>query len=131
MSRSLHSCRSAAPDTRCDRLVHLRSVPLPVALGGDDHSSAPPAALSTGTDRLFRPLGVTGAESSAWGNWRRALRLDYMARSRRQGRASLRDPDASTIDRARSAMRRRLRVTLALYTPWAKQAAHSCDSWAK
>ena len=33
-----------------------------------------------------------------------------------------RDPDASTIDRARSAMRRRLRVTLALYTPWAKQS---------
>ena len=28
-----------------------------------------------------------------------------------------RDPDASTVDRARSAMRRRLRVTLALYTP--------------
>jgi hypothetical protein len=35
-----------------------------------------------------------------------------------------RDPDASTVDRARSAMRRRLRVTLALYTPCLKQLAH-------
>ena len=82
VSRSLHSFRSAAPDTRRDGLVHRRSVPAPVAVGGNDHSSVPPAAPSTGTDRFFTSLGVTGAESSAWGNWRRALRLDYMARSR-------------------------------------------------
>ena len=47
--------------------------PTPVAVGGDDHSSVPPAAPSTGTDRFFRSLGVTGAESSAGGNWRRAV----------------------------------------------------------
>jgi len=88
VSRSLHSCRSATPDTRRDGRVHRRSVPAPVAVGGDDHSSVPPAAPSTGTDRFSRSLGGTGAESSAWGNWRRALRLNYMARSRRQGRAS-------------------------------------------
>ena len=88
VSRSLHSFRSAAPGTRRDGLVHLRSVPAPVAVGGDDHSSVPPAAPSAGTDRFSTSLGITGAESSAWGNWRRALRLDYMARSRRQGRAS-------------------------------------------
>jgi hypothetical protein len=38
--------RSAAPDTRRDGFVHRRSVLAPVAVGGDDHSSVPPAAPS-------------------------------------------------------------------------------------
>ena len=88
VSRSLHSFRSAAPGTRRDGLVHRRSVPSPVAVGGDDHSSVPPTAPFAGTDHFSTSLGITGAESSAGGNWRRALRLDYMARSRRQGCAS-------------------------------------------
>ncbi len=46
----------------------------------------------------------------------RASRLDYMARSRRQCSAPC-SPRASTIDCARSAKSRRLRVTLGLSSP--------------
>lgn len=38
--------------TRRDGLDHGRSVPLPVALGGDDYAFVPPAAPSSRTDRL-------------------------------------------------------------------------------
>jgi hypothetical protein len=93
-----------------------------VSLGGDDHSSVPPTAPSAGTDRFSTCLGITGAESSAWGNWRRALRLDYMARSRRQGCASPVTLTPPPLTALAFAMRRRLRVTLALYTPAAKQS---------
>ena len=42
------------PGTRRDGLVHLRSMPAPVAVGGRDYTSAPPAAPSTGTDRFLK-----------------------------------------------------------------------------
>ena len=48
----LRSLRSANPRTRRDGLVHGRSVPLPVALDGDDYALVPPAAPSSSTDRL-------------------------------------------------------------------------------
>jgi hypothetical protein len=49
-------------------MLHLRSVPCPVALGEDDYAFVPPAAPSTGTDRFstrswrhIRPLIGTAA----------------------------------------------------------------------
>jgi len=48
-------CAHFAPPTqrtRRDGLVHCRSVPLPVALGGDDYAFVPPAAPSSRTGRL-------------------------------------------------------------------------------
>jgi hypothetical protein len=54
-------CTHFAPPTqrtRRDSLVHCRSVPLPVALGGDDYASAPPAAPSSSTDRLSISLSL-------------------------------------------------------------------------
>lgn len=46
------SFRSANPPHAPRRLDHGRSVPLPVALGGDDYAFVPPAAPSSRTDRL-------------------------------------------------------------------------------
>ncbi len=48
-------CAHFAPPTqrtRRDGLVHCRSVPLPVALGGNDYAFVPPAAPFSSTDRL-------------------------------------------------------------------------------
>jgi hypothetical protein len=48
-------CAHFAPPTqrtRRDGLVHVRSVPPSVALGGNDYAFAPPAAPSSSTDRL-------------------------------------------------------------------------------
>jgi len=79
VSRSLHSFRSAAPDTRRDGLVHRRSVPSPVAVGGDDHSSVPPAAPSAGTDRFSNIVRTLAASEVADGiRWSRMVAtLDF------------------------------------------------------
>ncbi len=127
VSRSLHSRRSAAPGTRRDGLGHRRSVPAPVAVGGRAYTSVPP----------LRPPAPTAS----------SLRLPSPGPNHRLGQLAAclaprlygslapprscvpRDPDASTIDRARSAMRRRLRVTLALYTPGAGMVASFRRFW--
>lgn len=54
-------CAHFAPPTqrtRRDGLDHGRSVPLPVALGGDDYAFVPPAAPSSRTDRLCIPTAL-------------------------------------------------------------------------
>ena len=51
----LVDCAHFAPPTqrtRRDGLAHVRSVPLPVALGGNDYAFVPPDAPSSRTDRL-------------------------------------------------------------------------------
>jgi hypothetical protein len=52
--RAVDYAHFAPPTQRTRRagLVHVRSVPLPVALGGDDYAFVPPAAPSSRTDRL-------------------------------------------------------------------------------
>jgi hypothetical protein len=52
--RAVDCAHFAPPNQRTHRdgLVHSRSVPLPVVLGGDDYAFVPPAAPSSGTDRL-------------------------------------------------------------------------------
>jgi hypothetical protein len=63
-------CAPFAPPTqrtRRDGLVHGRSVPLPVALGGDDYAFVPPAAPSSSTDRLSTSLSLNPLDHPAYG----------------------------------------------------------------
>jgi hypothetical protein len=63
-------CAHFAPPTqrtRRDGLVHCRSVPLPVALGGNDYAFVPPAAPSSSTDRLSILFSLNSLDHPPYG----------------------------------------------------------------
>jgi len=53
--------------TRRDGLVHCRSVPLPVALGGNDYAFVPPAAPSSSTDHLSILFSLNSLDHPPYG----------------------------------------------------------------